>query len=64
MQAVGFVELRSPACCHALDLGKAAVDSVALVLHLCRVEGVAGHQAVSLAIEILQAILEKKSCAQ
>lgn len=57
MQAVGLVEFGAASCCHALDLGEAAVDGVTLVLHLCGVEGVAGHQAVSLAVQILQTVL-------
>lgn len=59
MQAVGFVEFSATAACHVLDFGKAAVDSIALVLHLRGVESVAGHQAVGLAVQILQAILQK-----
>lgn len=58
MQAVGLVEFGAAASCHALDLGEAAVDGVALVLHLRGVEGVAGHQAVGLAVQILQTILQ------
>lgn len=58
MQAVGLVELGAATGGHALDLREAAVDSVTLFLHLRGVEGVAGHQAVSLAIQVLQAILQ------
>lgn len=61
MQAVGLVEFSSTACCHALDLGEAAVDGITLVLDLRGVEGIAGHQAVSLAIEVLQTILQEES---
>lgn len=58
MQAVRLVEFSTATSSHALDLGEAAVDSIALVLHLRGVEGVAGHQAVSLAVQILQTILQ------
>lgn len=50
MQAVGLVEFSPTAHSHTLDLGEAAIDSVALVLYLRGVESIAGHQAVSLAI--------------
>lgn len=57
VQAVGLVELSATTGGHALDLSEAAVDGVTFLLHLRGVEGVAGHQAVSLAIQVLQAIL-------
>lgn len=57
MQAVGLVEFSTATSSHALDLGEAAIDSIALFLHLGGVEGIAGHQAVSLAIQVLQTIL-------
>lgn len=58
MQAMGLIEFSAAAGCHALDLGEAAVDGITLVLHLRGVKGVAGHQAVSLAVQILQTILQ------
>lgn len=54
---MGLIEFSPAACSHALDLSEAAVDSVALVFYLRGVESIAGHQAVSLAIQILQTIL-------
>lgn len=57
VQAVRLVELGAAAGSHALDLGEASVDGVALVLDLGGVEGCAGRQAVGLAIQVLQAIL-------
>ena len=57
VQAVGLVELGAPARRHALDLGEAAVDGVALVLHHRGVEGDAAHQAVRLAVQVLQPVL-------
>ena len=57
MQAVRLVEPGAPAGRHAHDLGEAAVAGVALVLHLRCVEGLAGHQAVGLAVQILQSVL-------
>lgn len=57
MQAVGLVQPGSPGGRHALDLLETAVDGVPLVLHLGGVEGTAGHQAVCLAVQVLQAIL-------
>lgn len=64
VQTVRLVEFGAAAGGHALDLAEAAVDSVALVLHLGGVEGVAGHQAVSLAIQILQTILWRRKDAR
>ena len=57
VQAVGLVELGAPARRHALDLGEAAVDGVPLVLHHRGVEGDAAHQAVCLAVQVLQPVL-------
>ena len=57
VQAVGLVELGAPARRHALDLGEAAVDGVPLVLHHRGVEGDAAHQAVRLAVQVLQPVL-------
>lgn len=57
MQAVGLIQPSSPRGGHALDLLETAVDGVPLVLHLGGVEGAAGHQAVRLAVEVLQAVL-------
>lgn len=57
VQAVGLVELGATRCGHALDALEAAVDGLTLVLHLGGVEGTAGHQAVSLAVQVLQAVL-------
>ena len=34
MQTVGLVEFSAATGCHALDLREAAVDGIALVLHL------------------------------
>lgn len=61
MQAMGLVQLGSPRGRHALDLLETTVDGVALVLHLGGVEGTAGHQAVGLAVQVLQAILGEGS---
>lgn len=58
MQAMGLIKFSPTAGGHALDLGEAAIDSITLVLHLRGVEGIAGHQAVSLAVQILQTILQ------
>lgn len=58
MQTVGLVEFSAATGCHALDLREAAVDGIALVLHLRCVERVAGHQTVSLAVQIFQTILQ------
>lgn len=58
MQAVGFVEFSTTAGCHILDFSEAAVDSITLVLHLSSIESIAGHQAVGLAVQILQTILQ------
>lgn len=60
VQAVGLVQFGPAACSHALDLSEAAVDGVTFVLHLRGVEGVAGHQAVGLAVQILQTILRER----
>lgn len=57
MQAVRLVELCTAASGHALDLGEASIDGVTLVLNLGGVEGRAGRQAVSLAVQVLQTIL-------
>lgn len=57
VQAMGFIQLGSPGGCHALDLLETTVDGVPLVLYLGGVEGTAGHQAVCLAVQVLQAIL-------
>lgn len=52
-----LVQLGTAASSHALDFDKASVDGVTLVLDLGSVKGIAGHQAVSLPIKILQTIL-------
>lgn len=57
VQAVGLAQPGAAATRQALDLGEAPVDSVALLLHLRGVEGVAGHQTVSLAVQVLQTVL-------
>lgn len=57
MQAVGLIQPSSPGGSHALDLLETAIDGVPLILHLGGVEGAAGHQAVRLAVEVLQAVL-------
>lgn len=60
VQAVGLVKFSASTSSHALDLGEALVDAVALVLHLRRVKSVTGHEAVGLTIQILQAILQRE----
>lgn len=57
VQAMGFIQPGSPGGRHALDLLETTVDSVPLVFHSGGVEGTAGHQAVCLAVQVLQAIL-------
>lgn len=57
VQAVGLAQPGAAAPRQALDLGEAPVDGVALLLHLRGVEGVAGHQAVGLAVQVLQTVL-------
>ena len=54
---MGLIQPGSPGGSHALDLLETAVDGVPLVLHLGGVKGAAGHQAVRLAVQVLQAIL-------
>lgn len=61
MQAVRLVQLGSASSSHALDFSKASVHGVTLVFDLRGVEGVAGHQAVSLAVEVLQTILKQQN---
>lgn len=61
MQAMGFIQLGSPGGRHALDLLEAPVDGVPLVFYLGGVEGTAGHQAVCLAVQVLQAILGQRT---
>lgn len=58
VQAVALVELGTAGAGHALDALEAPVDGLAFVLHLGRVKGTAGHQAVSLAVQVLQAVLD------
>lgn len=58
MQAVGLIQLCTASSCHALDPLEALINSVSLLLYLGGVKSTAGHQAVSLAIQVLQAILE------
>lgn len=57
VQTMRLIQLGTAPSGHALDFDEASVDSVTLVLDLGGVEGIAGHQAVSLAIKILQTIL-------
>lgn len=57
VQAVGLVEPGAASSSHALDLGEASVHAAALLLHLGRVKGVAGHQTVRLAVQVLQPVL-------
>lgn len=52
-----LIQLGTAPSSHALDFAKAFVDGITLVLNLRGVEGIAGHQTVSLAIKILQTIL-------
>lgn len=61
VQAMGFIQLGSPGGCHALDLLETTIDGVPLVLHLGGVKGTAGHQAVCLAVQVLQAILGQRT---
>lgn len=64
VQAVALVELGAAGAGHALDALEAPVDGLALVLHLGRVEGAAGHQTVSLAVQVLQAVLDTEGREQ
>ena len=57
VQAVGLAQFRSSGGGHALDLLEASIDGVPLLFHLGGVEGTASHQAVSLAVQVLQTIL-------
>lgn len=57
VQAMGLAQFCSSGGCHALDLLKASIDGVPLLFHLGGVEGTASHQAVSLAVQVLQTIL-------
>lgn len=57
VQAVGLAEPGAAAPRQALDPGETPVDGVTLLLHLRGVEGVAGHQAVGLAVQVLQTVL-------
>lgn len=59
VQAVRLVQLGSASSSHALDFSKSSVNGITLIFNLRGVKGVAGHQAVSLAIEVLQTILEQ-----
>lgn len=52
-----LVQLGTAPGSHALDFDEASINGITLVLDLGSVEGIAGHQAVSLAIKILQTIL-------
>lgn len=60
MQAVRLVQLGSASSSHALDFSEASINGIALIFDLRGVESIAGHQAVSLAIEVLQTILEQR----
>lgn len=64
VQAVALVELGAAGAGHALDALEAPVDGLAFVLHLGRVKGTAGHQAVSLAVQVLQAVLNTREREQ
>lgn len=59
MQAVRLVQLGAAGGCHVLDSLETSVDGIALVLHLGGVKSTAGHQAIGLAVEVLQAVLER-----
>lgn len=59
MQTMRLVQLGTASTGHALDLGKASVHGVTLVLDLRGVESAADHQAVSLAVEIFQTVLSE-----
>lgn len=58
MQAVRLVELRTAGSCHALDSLEAPIYSFTFILYLGGIESTAGHQTVSLAVQVLQPILE------
>lgn len=64
VQAVALIELGAAGAGHALDALEAPVDGLAFVLHLGRVKGTAGHQTVSLAVQVLQAVLEMRGREQ
>lgn len=58
MQAVGLVQLGAAGSCHALDPLEAPVYCFTFILYLGGIESTAGHQTVSLAVQVLQPILE------
>lgn len=60
MQAMGLVQFGTAGGCHAFDPLETPIDSVTLVLYLGGVESTAGHQAVGLAVQVFQAVLEKQ----
>lgn len=58
VQAVALIELGAAGAGHALDALEAPIDGLTFVLHLGSVKGTAGHQTVSLAVQVLQAVLD------
>lgn len=56
-----LIQLGSASSSHALDFSESSIHGIAFIFDLSGVESIAGHQAVSLAIEVLQTILEQQN---
>lgn len=64
MQTVGLVQLGTARSCHALNPLEASINGLTFILHLGCIKSTAGHQTVSLTVQVLQTILETwvKAC--
>lgn len=58
MQTVGLIQLCTAGSCHTLDPLKASINSLTFILHLGCIKSTAGHQTVSLTVQVFQTILE------
>jgi len=66
MQTVGLVQLCTAGSCHTLNPLEAPINGLTFILYLGCIESAAGHQTVSLTVQVLQTILEAwaKKCVK
>lgn len=57
MQTVGLVQLCTAGSCHTLNPLKAPINGLTFILYLGCIKSTAGHQTVSLTVQVLQTIL-------
>lgn len=58
MQTVGLIQLCSAGSCHTLNSLKASINGLTFILYLGCIKSTAGHQTVSLTVQVLETILE------